>query len=155
MRHPGGMRGPLVTIALWLGATALAVGVGWSATSLVVNRVTGPPTDIATGLVRDGTPSTPGAGASPAPPVAPATPPARAGTRTVSVVGGSAALRFAGDRVEVLWATPTAGFTADIEDATGQAEARVDFRSPDHRSRIKGEWRDGRPSVEVEERPDD
>ena len=152
------MRGPLVTIALWLGATALAVGVGWSATSLVANRVTGPP-DIAVGLVQDGTgaPSTGVPGASPAPSVAPSTPPApaRAETRTVSVVGGSAALRFADGRVEVLWATPSAGFNADIEDATGQPEARVDFRSPDHRSRIKGEWQDGRPSVEIEERPDD
>lgn len=152
------MRGPLVTIALWLGATALAVGVGWSATSLVANRVTGPPSDIAIGLVQDGSgaPSTPGPGTSTVPSVAPSTPPApaQAETRTVSVVGGSAALRFADDRVAVLWATPSAGFTADIEDGAGQAEARVDFRSPDHRSRIKGEWQDGRPSVEVEERPD-
>jgi len=54
----------------------------------------------------------------------------------------------------VLWATPNAGFTADVEDDTDQGEARVDFRSPDHRSRIKGEWENGRPSIETEERPD-
>lgn len=129
------MRGPLTTFALWLGATALAVGVGLSATNLVAGRVTGPPSGIAIDLVQEG--AAPGE------------------TRTVTSVGGSAALRFAGDLVEVLWATPSAGFTADVEDDTGQGEARVDFRSPDHRSRIKGEWRDGSPTVEVEERPDD
>jgi len=69
-------------------------------------------------------------------------------------VGGDAALRFHNDRVEVLWATPNAGFTADVEDDPDQGEARVDFRSPDHRSRIKGEWENGRPNIETEERPD-
>lgn len=151
------MRGPLTTFALWLGATVLAVGVGLSATHLVAGRVTGPTSGIAIDLGQDradGTPDArppPGTGGSPSPP--PSLPPAD--TRTVTSVGGSAALRFAGDRVEVLWATPNAGFTADVEDVTGQGEARVDFRSPDHRSRIKGEWQDGSPTVEVEERPDD
>lgn len=161
MRDPGVMRGSLMTIALWLGATTLAVGVGLSATHLVAGRVTGPPSDLAIGLVQDpGGPSTPEPDTSPGSPPSPGPSPegdgaAPAETRTVTVVGGSAALRFDDGRVDVVWATPNAGFAADIESDPGQGEARVDFRSPDHRSRIKGEWEAGRPRVEVEERPDD
>lgn len=35
----------------------------------------------------------------------------------------------------------------------GDVEARADFRSADHRSRIRGDWVDGQPIVETEERP--
>lgn len=147
------MRTRLLALALWLGATALAVGVGLSATSLVANRVAGPtsgrPIDVVQDRAEEPSPMT---SPSPGPSRSPA-PGASAETRTISTVGGSTALRFVDGRVEVVWATPNAGFTADIEDDSGDVETRVDFRSPEHRSRIKGEWADGAPSVETEERP--
>ncbi|MEX0658711.1 MAG: hypothetical protein WD080_06215, partial [Egibacteraceae bacterium] len=102
--------------------------------------VTGPPADVAAGLVQDRAAPPPSPGAFP-PPVAspPAESPPQA--RTVSAVGGDAAVRFHAGRVDVLWATPNAGFTADVDDDPDEAEARVEFRAPDHRSRIKAAWR--------------
>lgn len=117
----------------------------------------------------DSSPSTPGGVGSPAttPPaggspgsgspgaVAPTTtaappPPATAATtRTYNLVGGTATLRFTPDGVTVVVATPKAGFSVDVGDSD-DGDARVEFESDEHRSRVDAWW-DGGPQDEVRE----
>lgn len=118
----------------------------------------------------DSSPSTPGGVGSPTtttPPaggspgsgspgaVAPTTtaappPPATAATtRTYNLVGGTATLRFTPDGVTVVVATPKAGFSVDVGDSD-DGDARVEFESDEHRSRVDAWW-DGGPQDEVRE----
>lgn len=71
-------------------------------------------------------------------------------TRTYVLVGGTATLQFASSGVTVTDATPNAGYSVSIEPEHTNGFS-VDFRSEDHRSRVKGWW-DGGPRDEVEER---
>ncbi len=50
-------------------------------------------------------------------------------------------------------ATPASGFEVTTEREGDQVTVR--FRSEDHESRIRGEYEDGAPSTDVEERPED
>lgn len=83
----------------------------------------------------------------------PATPAPPSDTRTATSVGGTASFRFVHDRVELLWATPAAGF--EVDSASDGSHAEVRFRSDRHESRIRAEWVDDAPSTQVDERPDD
>ena len=100
------------------------------------------------------TPATGGVTATTAPPAStPATtattttaatpapsPPAE--TRTYTLVGGSASLRFTSSGVTVLWANPNAGFEVEIEPENVNG-VKVEFESETHRSRVDGWWDDG------------
>lgn len=76
-------------------------------------------------------------------------PPAPAVTRTYSVTGGSASLRFTESGVTVLWANPNAGYDVHVENENGNG-VRVEFDNSSHRSRIDGWW-DGGPQDRVRE----
>jgi hypothetical protein len=65
----------------------------------------------------------------------------------VTTRGGAAAATCAGDSVDVLYATPLAGWRASVEDDGDQA--RVEFRSGDERVRLDLTCRQG--AVEVKE----
>ncbi len=69
----------------------------------------------------------------PPPPTIPAS------TKTFTVVGGSVVLRFSPAGVTVVTATPNPGFRVDVEPEHGNG-VRVEFESPDHRSRVSGWW---------------
>lgn len=70
-------------------------------------------------------------------------------TRTYSMVGGTATLRFSATGVTVVVASPNAGFSV-VQEPTHDSGVRVEFRNDDHRSRVEGWWDDG-PRDEVEE----
>ncbi len=101
---------------------------------------TTPPPSTAPSTAPSATPS-----ATPRPTSAPASE-----LRSYSLVGGSATLRYEPGRVTVVSAEPAQGFSYAIE-GNGTAEVRVDFRSEEHRSRLKGTWEDGGPREEIEE----
>jgi len=92
---------------------------------------------------------TPGSGPSGAVTTAPPPPPPAATTRTYPLVGGTATLRFSADAVEVVVATPNAGFAVEISE-THDNGVRVEFESDGHRSRVDAWW-DGGPQDEVRE----
>jgi hypothetical protein len=87
----------------------------------------------------------------PGPGPAPTTtaPPGPTETRTYSLVGGTATLQFSPSGVQVLVASPNAGYSVDVG-STHDTGVRVEFSSDDHRSRVEGWWEDG-PRDEVEE----
>jgi hypothetical protein len=95
-------------------------------------------------------------GASPststAPPSTTSAPPTTAAPRTItySLVGGTTAITFSPDGVSVAWATPRAGFDVRVE--SHGDDARVEFRSETHWSRIDAGW-EGAPAVVVSEQP--
>jgi hypothetical protein len=70
-------------------------------------------------------------------------------TRTYTLVGGTATLRFTADGVTVWASTPNPGYSA-VTEATHDNGIRVEFRSDAHRSRVEGWW-DGGPRDEVRE----
>lgn len=73
-------------------------------------------------------------------------------TNTYDAIGGSAAIKANGDAtVELVWATPRAGFRVDVEREANGRELRVEFRSDDHRSRIKVSVEDGEVRERIEE----
>jgi cytoskeletal protein RodZ len=92
---------------------------------------------------------------TPPPPatVAPAAPAQAAETRTYTLVGGTASLRFEPTGVTVVFANPAQGFDVEIEPEHGNG-VRVEFESDDHESRLDGWW-DGGPQDRKEERPGD
>ena len=70
-------------------------------------------------------------------------------TRTYTVQGGSASLRFEPAGVSVVWANASPGFTVTVSPDHGNG-VRVEFLSDSHRSRIEGWW-DGGPQDRVRE----
>ena len=66
---------------------------------------------------------------------------------TFNLVGGTAAVSFLPDQVEVLWAAPNPGFSVEIQDGSS---ARVEFESDEHRSRLDAWWAGG-PAHEIDE----
>jgi len=85
---------------------------------------------------------------------APAAPTTDAGeTRTYSLVGGTAALRFSASGVTVVFANPAPGFDVEIEPENVNG-VKVEFESEAHQSRVDGWWDSG-PQDRVEERAED
>ena len=70
-------------------------------------------------------------------------------TRSYTLVGGSATLRFSSSGVTVVSATPNAGFAVETE-STHDTGVRVRFRSDSHESEVEGWWENG-PRDEVQE----
>lgn len=87
---------------------------------------------------------------TPAPPPAPSPAPE---TRTYTLVGGTASLRFEPSGVTVVFANPAQGFDVEIEPEHGNG-VRVEFESNGHESRLEGWW-DGGPRDRQEERAED
>ena len=70
-------------------------------------------------------------------------------TRTYTLVGGSASIRFEPGKVTVQWATPNSGYEVDVETyAADRVEVR--FRSEVHESELTAWW-DGGPRDQVDE----
>ncbi len=82
-------------------------------------------------------------------PVTTSTAAAPSETRTYSMTGGTATLRFSSSGVTVVVATPNAGFSV-VQEPTHDNGVRVEFRNDEHRSRVEGWW-EGGPRDEVEE----
>jgi hypothetical protein len=159
------VRRSLTFSALWVAAAAVATTAAWQGVGLVTNQVTDQrPAALSAADVEASLEATAATGATPTPggsataPTSPSSPtttttaPAATGeTRTYTVEGGSAALRFTPDRVEVVWSTPNPGYSVDTE-AEHVNGVRVEFESDTHRSRIEGWW-DGGPQERVREQP--
>ncbi len=170
----------MLLVGAWLLVGAAAVGATTVAVRMVGDQVTGSrPAPLSATQVREelaaqvtSTTSATGAGGestttaptttAPSPvttgpppsTVAPATtaPAAPAEVRTYQLVGGTASLRFSAAGVEVVSATPNAGFGVEVEPEHGNG-VQVEFESEGHRSRVDGWWAGG-PQDEVREEPD-
>ena len=98
-------------------------------------------------------PTTTAAAPAPGPTAAPPPTTAAGETRTYSLVGGTASLRFSPSGVTVVFANPAQGFDVDIEPEHDNG-VRVRFESESHESRLDGWWQDG-PQARTEERAGD
>ncbi|MEO7572552.1 MAG: hypothetical protein ABIX10_08950 [Acidimicrobiales bacterium] len=134
---------PSTTLAIPPTTPADAPGAAGPATPTTVPGPAAPRSDPGPGQV---TPSPPPPALSPTTSVVAAPAPS---TRTYDLVGGTATLRFAPEGVEVLAATPDAGFSVDVSNSHDNG-VRVEFDRDDHRSRVDAWW-DGGPQEEVRE----
>jgi hypothetical protein len=75
---------------------------------------------------------------------------APAQTLTFNLTGGSTAVSFSANGVQVLWATPNPGFDVKIEPES--PGFKVEFRSDSHRSRVDVWWSGG-PQHSIREEP--
>lgn len=172
---------PVIVVLGWLAATAAAIAVAYAGVSAVAGRVVDPlpatlgfqsadgtPSDgltpnasetgVAPASVPSGTPdatspSPSGTAGSSPPSTAPTQAPAQlaaAEVRSYPLVGGNVTLRYEPGRVTVVSADAAQGFIQEI-DGNGTAQVTVEFESDGHRSRLRGEWRDGGPRDRVEE----
>ncbi|MGK2947366.1 MAG: hypothetical protein ACSLFP_02235 [Acidimicrobiales bacterium] len=137
-----------------LAAAAATAGSGSSTTSVVEpTEPTAPDVTAAAAPTPAAPPSTeaPRPRVAPSPPTPTTTPPAPAGaeTRTYSLIGGTATLRFTPAGVTVVTAIPKAGFSVKVEPEHGNG-VQVEFESDDHRSRVDASWANG-PVDEVRE----
>lgn len=124
-------------------STSVPGAVGTTPGGEPVTTTPTPPVTSSPGTTAPGSPTTTPPTTSPPPP-----PPA-AETRTYTLVGGTATLRFSPDGATVVVASPNAGFAVDVE-PTHDNGVRVELRSDSHRSRVEGWW-DGGPRDQVEE----
>ena len=173
------MRRTVLLGVTWFVGGALAVALAVAAVGRVGNEVTGSrPSPLSaeevaqelaattsttapsatTSPTTDTTPTTAGSPTTaPSATVTTVAPPpttAAAGeTRTYSLVGGTATLRFEPTGVTVLAATPNPGFSvhAEPEHVNG---VKVEFESEGHESQVSGWW-DGGPRDEVREDAED
>jgi hypothetical protein len=150
----------------WLAAAVAASVIAWQGVGLVGDQVTDrrpatlTPEEIEAELAEpageDPSPTTspPGTGGS-APEGSTTTPgddPA-AETRTYDLGGGSVALRFTPDGVEIAWARPKPDFEVRDQPAEGNGW-RVEFVGDEGRSRVEGWWAGG-PRDRVDDDFDD
>jgi hypothetical protein len=93
-----------------------------------------------------GLPPSPGASLSPAPPRAPAGP-APGAVHSYALTGGRVTLQFAASSVQLVTATPTAGFSVQTWSASGWL--RVDFTQGADVSSLIATWNSGTPTVQT------
>ena len=121
------MRTGLIAISGWLVAAAMAVGVSWSAISVVRDSVTTTQTVSALPPPEE----TAGTGSAPTT-TRPAPSPTVGAVVTVSGQGGMVTARCSAGRPEVLNVVPNQGFAVESDDSGAEAK----FRSSDHRTEI-------------------
>jgi hypothetical protein len=81
-----------------------------------------------------------------------APPPPATQQQVFHLQGGSVAIEY-GAGVELLWASPAAGFRAEIK-KQGPPDVEVEFESEEHESRFRAEVVNGELEIDEEERPD-
>jgi hypothetical protein len=133
----------LLAISGWLVAAGLAVGISWSAISVVRDSV-GANTTVVDALPAPDETVTPTAAATTS---RPAPRPTAGATLVKSGVGGQVAVRCANGRLKVLNVTPRPGFTPEADDSG----AEYQFRSSDHRTEITVSCSGLRATARVEE----
>lgn len=161
-------RGAVALVALWLAAVGLSVAVGFGAVHLVGEKVADSTVaPLSAGAVDSqaaqpkppaspsaspaGTPAaTPSpSGAAPRASRAPA--PRSRSTRTVTVTGGTVAVRCTGSEARLLYATPADGYSSTVE-SRGPVEVEVEFRGSGGEGRVKARCSGGVATVEVRNR---
>jgi hypothetical protein len=161
-------RGAVALVALWLAAVGLSVAVGFGAVHLVGEEVADSTVaPLSAGAVDSqaaqpqppaspsaspaGTPAaTPSpSGAAPRASRAPA--PRSRSTRTVTVTGGTVAVRCTGSEARLLYATPADGYSSTVE-SRGPVEVEVEFRGSGGEGRVKARCSGGVATVEVRNR---
>jgi len=70
------------------------------------------------------------------------------------LVGGSVAIESSPGVVNLVWATPNAGFSVEVESG-GPNEVQVDFESGSHKSKFRASWSGGVLDIEQREEADD
>ena len=146
------MRARLLLLT-WIVATAAATGVAWLGVRSVLGDVADPlparqlvvSSELASGPAASDPPEAGGAATRA---------PASSSTRTFTLTGGTATVRFTPDGVAVISAVPAAGYDTDVDDDDdGEGRTRIEFESDDHRSRLEVWW-DGRARHRIQEGDD-
>jgi hypothetical protein len=73
---------------------------------------------------------------------------------TYQLIGGQVTISALEPTVELVAAVPSAGFSAEIDEA-GPEDVRVDFESSGHRSSFRARWENGELAIQLEEKPED
>jgi hypothetical protein len=135
------VRTGILAISGWLVAAVLAVGLSWSAISVVRDSVA-PQARIADSL------PAPEESVAAAPTAArPAASPTAGSARTGSGQGGLLTVRCVNGRPDLINVTPRQGFTADSDDSG----VEVQFSSSTHRTEIKATCSGATPVFSVDE----
>ena len=162
-------------VAAWLATTAVAATVAWQSLGFVdadtdtgadafgasaAESAEGPPptsTPASEPVVVDSIPAssmTGAAGSGTSTTVAATTSTAgqaiepQTVEQVVELIGGTVAIRFSPDSIEVLWATPAPGFRAESDDHGSRVE--VEFKGGGHESKLRAWW-DGGPRFSTSE----
>lgn len=142
------------TVATVPETTAVATTV----TTLETTTTTEPPSETATTTTTtapaEPTPTTtapPTTTTTTAPPTTTTSPVAYS---THDLIGGTVVLAFDGGQVNLVSATPRAGFSVDPEH-TGPDEVEVKFVGNDHKSKLEARVEDGELRVDIDEERDD
>jgi hypothetical protein len=165
-------RGAVALVALWLAAVGLSVAVGFGAVHLVGEEVADSTVaPLSAGAVdsqaaQPQAPASPSASPSASPAGTPAATPSPSGaaprasrapaprsrsTRTVTVTGGTVAVRCTGSEARLLYATPADGYSSTVE-SRGPVEVEVEFRGSGGEGRVKARCSGGVATVEVRNR---
>ena len=161
-------RGAVALVALWLAAVGLSVAVGFGAVHLVGEEVADSTVAPLSAGAVDSQAAQPQAPASPSasPAGTPAATPSPSGaaprasgapaprsrsTRTVTVTGGTVAVRCTGSEARLLYATPADGYSSTVE-SRGPVEVEVEFRGSGGEGRVKARCSGGVATVEVRNR---
>ena len=70
------------------------------------------------------------------------------------LIGGAVSIESSPGVVNLVWATPNAGFSAEVESA-GPTNVQVEFESGSHKSKFRAEWSGGVLDIEQREEADD
>ena len=73
--------------------------------------------------------------------------------QVVELVGGTAAVSFSPNSIQVMWATPAPGFR--VETHTEGLLLEVEFKSEDHESKLTAWWDGGARYWTAEDRDED
>jgi hypothetical protein len=136
----------LLAISGWLVAAALAVGISWSAISVVRDSV-GAGQPVATALPAPSETSTPASSPSS---TRPTTAPTAGRIAVGTGQGGTLTAQCVNGRPHVVGAVPRQGFRAEFDNSGDE----VQFRSSDHRTEMKVSCSGLTAAVRVEEHAD-
>lgn len=144
--EPGG---PTATSTTTSRSTTVVTGGPAGPTTTVARPATGTRAPSGSGVASGGSGSTGSGTSGGSSGTGTPSPAPSSTTRTYTLVGGSASVRFEPGKVTVLWATPNSGYEVDVETyAPDRVEVR--FRSQTHESELTAWW-DGGPRDAIEE----
>lgn len=144
--EPGG---PTATSTTTSSSTTVVTGGPAGPTTTVARPATGTRAPSGSGVASGGSGSTGSGTSGGSSGTGTPSPAPSSTTRTYTLVGGSASVRFEPGKVTVLWATPNSGYEVDVETyAPDRVEVR--FRSQTHESELTAWW-DGGPRDAIEE----
>lgn len=140
------------TVAVEMPAASTTIAVPETTTTTVPTREA--TTTTTTKAPTESTPTTTAAPSTTTTTAPPATTTSPVAYSTHDLIGGTVVLAFGDGQVNLVSATPRAGFSVDPEH-TGPKEVEVKFVGNDHKSKLEADVDGGELRVDIEEEPHD